>query len=154
MKLTPITSKARAAFTLLEVILVMSVMMLVIGVGVGSFAYFDQEDPLEKPAQTLGQMSKQAMNTAVIQHRGMMIAFEKESFGVIGSGADTLGNYNHGKQIKIFLKRWGSKGWEKAEGQIWHFGEQGICEPLMVRFENADGFKEVKFHALTGGITR
>ncbi|MES2594973.1 MAG: hypothetical protein V4662_06550 [Verrucomicrobiota bacterium] len=154
MKLTSITRSARAAFTLLEVILVMSVMLLVIGVGVGSFAYFEAEDPLEKPAQTLGQMSKYAMNTAVIQHRGMMIGFDKESFGVLGGAPGDLGTYSHGKQIKVFVRRWGGKGWEKAEGQIWRFGEQGICEPLMVRFENADGFRDVKFHALTGGITR
>lgn len=154
MNLTSIPRSTRAAFTLLEVILVMSVMVLVIGVGVGSFAYFDQEDPLEKPAQALGQMSKLAMNTAVIQHRGMMIGFEKESFGVLGADAGELGSYSHGKEIKVFIKRWGAKGWDKAEGQLWRFGEQGICEPIVVRFENKDGFRDVKFHPLTGGITR
>lgn len=154
MKLTTITSKSRAAFTLLELILVMSVMMLVIGIGVGSFAYFDDVDPFDKPTQALSQMSKQALNTAVIQHRGMMIGFDKESFGVIGGGVGDMGTYTHGKEIKVLIRRWGGKGWEKAEGQVWRFGEQGICEPLMVRFENADGFREVKFHALTGGVTR
>lgn len=152
MKLSHHQPSTRAAFTLLEVILVMSVMMLVIGIGVGSFAYFEQEDPLEEPAQRLGQMSKHAMNTAVLQHRGMMIAFDKESFGVLGASAEGLGSYNHGKEIKVFLKRWGSRSWEKAEGKVWRFGEQGICEPLMVRFENREGFRELKFHPLTGGV--
>jgi type II secretory pathway pseudopilin PulG len=146
--------QACGAFTLLELILVMSVMVLVLGVGVGSFAYFDQVDPLEEPAQQLGQMSKYAMNTAVIQHRSMTIAFDKENFGVVGASAGGMGNYSHGKSIKVFIKRWGGKGWEKAEGQIWRFGEQGICEPITVRFEEAQsGFREVKFHALTGGVT-
>ncbi len=154
MKLTSITRSTRAAFTLLELILVMSVMVLVIGVGVGSFAYFEAVDPLDEPAQTLGQMSKHAINAAKIQHRGMMIGFDKESFGVLGGAPGQLGSYSHGKEIKIFIKRWGDKGWGKAEGQLWHFGEQGICEPITVRFENADGFRDVKFHALTGGITR
>lgn len=154
MKLTAITRSTRAAFTLLELILVMSVMVLVIGVGVGSFAFFETEDPLEKPAQTLGQMSKHALNTAVIQHRGLTIGFDKESFGVLGGAPGDLGSYSHGKEIKVFLKRWGDKGWSKAEGQLWHFGEQGICEPITVRFENAEGFRDVKFNALTGGITR
>lgn len=154
MKLPLTSAPSRAAFTLLELILVMSVMVMVIGVGVGSFAYFEQVDPLEEPEQKLGQMAKFAMNTAVLQHRGMIIGFDKESFGVFGGAPDGLGTYSHGKDIKVFIRRWGGKGWEKAEGQIWRFGEQGICEPLMVRFENEDGFREVKFHALTGGIVR
>ena len=58
----------------------------------------------------------------------------------------------NGKEIKVFLKRWGSRSWEKAEGKVWRFGEQGICEPLMVRFENREGFSELKFHPLTGGV--
>jgi len=154
MNLPRPAASARSGFTLLELILVMSVMLMVIGIGVGSFAYFEQVDPLEEPEQRLGQMAKHALNIAVLQHRGMIIGFDKESFGVIGGAPEGLGSYSHGKVIKVFIKRWGGKGWEKAEGQIWRFGEQGICEPLMVRFENEDGFREVKFHALTGGIVR
>lgn len=154
MKIRRQPSSAKAAFTLLEVILVMGVMMLVIGVGAGSFAYFEMEDPLEEPVQKLGQMSKLALNTAVLQHRGMMIGFDKESFGIVGEGGGTLARYSHGKQVRVLIRRWQGKGWEPAEGQVWHFGEQGICEPVVIRFENAEGFREVKFHALTGGITQ
>jgi hypothetical protein len=155
MKIHPPSPRAGRAFTLLELILVMSVMVMVIGVGVGSFAYFDQVDPLDEPAQRLGQMSKYAMNTAVLQHRGMTIGFEKDSFGVLGADSGEMGSYSHGKAVKVFIKRWGGRGWEKAEGQIWRFGEQGICEPIIVRLEDSTGgFRDVKFHALTGGITQ
>jgi hypothetical protein len=152
MKICRLRQHVSAAFTLLEVILVMGVMLLVIGVGAGSFAYFELVDPLEEPAMKLGQMSKAALNTAVLQHRGMMIGFDKESFGILGDGNTTLARYSHGKQIRVLIKRWQGRGWEPAEDQIWHFGEQGICEPITVRFENAEGFREVKFHALTGGV--
>lgn len=145
---------ARAAFTLLEVILVMGVMLLVIGVGAGSFAYFEMEDPLEAPAQRLGQMSKHALNTAVLQHRGMMIGFDKAGFGILGQGAGAIPRFTHGKELRILIRRWGDRDWSPAEGQVWNFGEQGICEPLVVRFENAEGFREVKFQALTGAIVR
>jgi hypothetical protein len=155
MKTPPPSPRSSGAFTLLELILVMSVMVMVIGVGVGSFAYFDQVDPLDEPAQRLGQMSKYAMNTAVIQHRGMTIGFDKDSFGVLGADSGEMGSYSHGKAVKVFIKRWGGKGWEKAEGQTWRFGEQGICEPIIVRLENSEGgYRDVKFHALTGGVTQ
>lgn len=117
MKIPPPSPHACGAFTLLELILVMSVMVLVIGVGVGSFAYFDQVDPLEEPAQQLGQMSKYAMNTAVIQHRGMTIGFDKESFGVLGASSGGMGSYSHGKNIKVFIKRWVAKAGKRPRAR-------------------------------------
>jgi len=143
----------KRGFTLLEIIVVMTIMMLIIGVGFASFTFFDDEDPFEKPTQSLSQMSKFALNTAVIQHRGLMIGFGKDDFGVVGSTIDRMSNFTLPSDMKVLIRRWGDKGWQKAEGQIWKFGEQGICEPLSVRFEIKNGGShEVKFHPLTGGI--
>lgn len=141
----------RHGFTLMELIVVMSIMMLIIGIGFGSFAYFDQEDPFEKPAQRLTTMSKYALNTAVLQHRGMTIRFDKNSFTVLGAEVPDGSQYQLPKGMKVLIKHMGGKGWEDAEGQFWHFGEQGICEPLRVRFESKDGIRDLVFHPLTGG---
>ena len=141
-----------SAFTLFEIIIVMSIMMLIVGIGYASFSFFEDEDPFEKPVQQLTQMSKFSLNTAVIQHRGMLIAFSEEGFGVVGSTATGMSNFTVPKNVQILIKRWQGKGWEKAEGQVWRFGEQGICEPLKVRFEIKNGgSREVTYHALTGG---
>jgi hypothetical protein len=141
-----------SAFTLFEIIIVMSIMMLIVGIGYASFSFFEDEDPFEKPVQQLSQMSKFSLNTAVIQHRGMLIAFSEEGFGVVGSTATGMGSFTVPKNVQIMIKRWQGKGWEKAEGQVWRFGEQGICEPLKVRFEIKNGgTREVTYNALTGG---
>lgn len=142
-----------SGFTLLEIIVVMTIMMLIIGIGFASFTFNDDVDPFEKPVQSLTQMSKFALNRAVIQHRGLIIGFDKESFGVIGANENGMSGYSLPKDMKVFIKRWGGKGWEKAEGQLWRFGEQGICEPIKVRFENQSGSRDVTFHPLTGGTT-
>ena len=145
-------SRRHSAFTLLEIIVVMSIMMLIVGIGYASFTFFEDEDPFEKPVQQLTQMSKFSLNTAVIQHRGMMIGFGEEGFGVVGASAEGMSLFTVPKDMKILIKRWQGKGWEKAEGQFWRFGEQGICEPVKIRLEIKNGgSREVTFHPLTGG---
>lgn len=83
-----------SGFTLLEVIVVMTIMILIIGIGYASFSFLEDDDPLEKPIQQLTQMSKHALNTAVLNHRGMIIGFNKDSFGIIGSDAEGMGSFS------------------------------------------------------------
>lgn len=146
--LTP-SRRPTSGFTLLELIVVMSIMLLVIGLGFGSFTLLDDNDPFEKPAQELTQMSRFAMGAAVIQHRSMTIAFDKDGFGILGGGAENS-YFKVAKGMKVLIHRLGGKGWEKAEGHSWVFGEQGICEPIRVRFESQAGVRDLAFHPLTG----
>ncbi|MEN3943067.1 type II secretion system protein [Prosthecobacter sp. SYSU 5D2] len=149
MKLVP-PHRSASGFTLLELIVVMSIMLLVIGLGFGSFSMLDDNDPFEKPAQDLTQMSRFAINAAVLQHRTLTIAFDKEGFGILGS-TNREGDYSRvPKGMKIFILRLGARDWEKAEGHNWQFGEQGICEPIKVRFESQAGVRDLAFHPLTG----
>lgn len=140
--------------TLIELITVMSIMLIITGVGVLSFTYFDDEDdPFAKTAQKLVQMSKFAHQSAVLQHRRMIIGFDKEGFGVLGEGGTGDGARHQVPQdMKVLILRYGARGWDKAEGHLWPFGEQGICEPLKIRLENAAGFREMAFHPLTGAL--
>lgn len=141
-----------SAFTLLELVAVMSIMMLVIGLGFASFSVFEDNDPFEQPAIRLASMSKFAINVAVIQRRTIKIAFDKEGFGVIGADMPGGSHFSVPKGMKIFIQRLGGKGWDKSEGQSWTFGEQGICEPIRVRFESPEGSRDVAFHPLTAAV--
>lgn len=147
-----LSSRLRAGFTVLEIVVVMSIMVLIVGIGVASFSLYDDEDPFEKPAQSLTQMSRFAHQAAVIQHRSMTIAFDKESFGLLGvSMPDGASNFSVPKNMKVLIRRHRANNWEKAEGNTWTFGEQGICEPIKIRFESNAGSREIAFHPLTGG---
>ncbi|MES2738799.1 MAG: prepilin-type N-terminal cleavage/methylation domain-containing protein [Verrucomicrobiota bacterium] len=141
---------SRAAFTLLELIVVMSIMLLVIGLGFGSFSLLEDNDPFQKPAQELTEMSRFAISAAVLQHRTMTIAFDKEGFRLLGATGGKGQAFQVPKGMKVLIQRLGGKGWEKAEGHFWPFGEQGICEPIRIRFESAQGSRELAFHPLTG----
>lgn len=152
MKITAAARHNSRGFTLLELVVVMSIMMLMIGLGVVSFRFYDEKDPFEEPATKLRQMSKFALHSAALQHRGRTIGFDKTGFGLMGGGAEVGAgeHYTVPEDMKVLILRMGAKSWDKAEGHLWQFGEQGICEPIKIRFENAEGFREVAFHPLTG----
>lgn len=149
MKSTPYRIK-RAGFTMLEIVVVLSIMVLVIGIGFSSFAVLDDEDPFEQPAQKLTQMSRFAIHASVLQQRAMTIAFDKKGFSLLGSTVPEGAYYTVPQGMKVLIHRMGGRDWEKAEGHFWRFGEQGICEPIQVRFESTAGFRDLKFHPLTG----
>ncbi len=131
----------------------MSLMAMLVGIGVASFASLERKEPLQEHVDALAKMSRQALRDAVMKHQGIQIAFEREGFSLGGAGG-----HQHGRDLKVYIKRWMSKQWQKAEGQLWFFGEQGICEPLSVKFEQIDSqgeviSREVKFHPLTAALS-
>lgn len=135
---------------MLEIVVVMSIMVLIVGIGFASFTFMESEDPFEKPAQSLIEMSKFAIHAAVLQHRSMTVVFDKEGFGLLGSTVAQGARYPVPKGMKVMILRHRANGWEKAEGHTWVFGEQGICEPIKIRFESTAGVREIAFHPLTG----
>lgn len=152
MKYTAPVSRRLAGFTLMELVAVMSIMLLVVGLGFASFAVFDDKDPFEEPAERLTFMSRFAINAAVLQRRTLTIAFDKQGFGVIGADVPDGSYFTVPKDMKVTLMHMNGKRWENAEGHTWVFGEQGICEPIRVKFESTAGVRELAFHPLTGGL--
>ncbi len=150
MKPAPYLPK-RSGFTMLEIVVVMSIMVMIIGIGFASFTFLENDDPFEKPAQSLTEMSKFAINASVLQHRSMSIVFDKKGFGLLGSSMPEGSYYTVPESMRTLVYRMGGKSWEKAEGHVWRFGEQGICEPIKVRFQSATGIRDLTFHPLTGG---
>lgn len=149
------TSRIRCrqqGFTMLEIVVVLSIMTVIMGIGFASFNLLDDDDPFAKPAQEILQMAKFAHQSAVLQHRSMTLAFDKEGFGLIGV-ADAVGaRRSLPSGMKLFILRYGAKNWEKAEGHRWPFGEQGICEPVKLRLETETDYRELAFHPLTGTL--
>lgn len=147
------THRPPGGFTMLEIVVVMSIMIVIIGIGFASFSMFDDDDPFDQSAQKLVQMSRFAHQSAVLQHRRMIIGFDKEGFGVLGEGGTGDGaRHQVPKGMKVLIQRYGARRWEDAEGHFWPFGEQGICEPLKIRLESNAGFREMAFHPLTGAL--
>lgn len=146
------TRRRHQGFSMLEMVVVLSIMIVVMGIGFASFNLLDDKDPFDQTAQELVQMAKFAHQSAVLQHRGMTLAFDKEGFGLIGAAEGVGARRNLPGGMKLFILRYGAKNWEKAEGHRWPFGEQGICEPVKLRLETETAFRELAFHPLTGTL--
>lgn len=150
-------------FTLLELCVVMMVMALMIGLAVFSFQGLDGEGAMRRPASELESMAKEAVRRASLYESPQVIAFEKTGF-VMQYRQDTDPSRKTEKsekwqrrvtvppEMKILIRRWGSKKWVPAPGEHWIISAGGFCEPLEVRLELGESFLQMEFDPLSGGV--
>lgn len=150
-------------FTLLELCVVMMVMALMIGLAVFSFQGLDGEAAIRRPASELESMAKEAVRRASLYETPQVIVFEKTGFVMkyrqdvdANSNADQSAKWQRRvtvpPQMKILIKRWGSKKWITAIGERWVISAGGFCEPLEVRLELGGSFLQMEFDPLSGGV--
>lgn len=140
----------RAGFTLLEMITVMALIIMMMGVAAFATRQAAPEPAVREPGNELVRLAKTAVRAAAVQGRGYMLAFDKNGFSLLGAGGGQNDRVSLPKGMKVFIKRWGSRDWEPAEGQRWWFGMQGLCEPLSVRIAAKDSALMLRFNPLTG----
>jgi Tfp pilus assembly protein FimT len=139
-----------AAFTLLEMITVMAVMMLMLGIASFAMREASPDPSVRKPGDELIRLSKTAVRASAIQGRGFAISFDRSGFSLLTEQSGQRDRVNLPKGMKVFIKRWGARQWEEADGHRWWFGSQGLCEPLSVRLTAQDSALMMKFNPLTG----
>ena len=144
-------SRRARGFTLLEMLIVISLMVVMAGVGAWSFAGFDEEKSVRQPGDELIRMAKQAVRAAAVESRPFSIQFSETGFAV--AGFQDKGSFTLDEATVISLLRWGEKDWTPAAGQTWMFGANGLCDPLRVRIESPAAKLEMTFNALTGSPT-
>ncbi len=152
-----------SAMTLMEMMLVLFIMAIFVGIGAFSYQGATEEEILGKPAAELQRMARESVSRAGTYEEQQTILFEKDGFGIRYRGEVGLNKKSNDKQywlrrvqtppeMKILLKRWGSKEWLPAAGQRWVTLPGGLCEPVAVRLEWKRSFWEMQFHPLTGGV--
>ena len=139
-----------AGFTILEVIVVMAIMIMMIGVAAFAIRQEDPDPSVRKPADDLIRLAKTAVRGSAVQGRSFSVLFEKKGFALFGSDDGQRDHISLPTGMKMFVKRWGARSWEPAEGFRWTFGMQGLCEPIAVRLAAKDSVLEMKFNPLTG----
>ena len=149
------------AFTLLEIMIVLAIMMMLTGLG---FAFsFNMDDRTDKPKDHLIRMARQASRSAIVQGHPVSISFSKKSFQVNNDtdGAKaTEGNNKESscpipKGTVIDYQRWnGGARWQPSEGLVWTFYPTGISDALHFRIDDEEGRTLMKFNPLTGSPAR
>jgi prepilin-type N-terminal cleavage/methylation domain-containing protein len=130
---------AARAFTLLEVIVAMSIGLIVLGVSVLSISGVQDENRLRRQATDIEGTVREALFEAVSTQRPVRLALDG---GLGGEGG-------------VLVRRFGEKKFREArQGEFWEFSPTGICEPIEVRVESALGEIELAFDPLTGMAKR
>ena len=130
-----VTRHSRQGFTLVEVIVALSIAMLLIGVAALSITAVNDENQLRRTASAIELSARDSLLQAVAESRPVQV--DLASFGG-GAGVVEVRRYGE----KVFR--------EPKRGEVWEFSPTGVCEPVEVRITSEAGSIELGFDPLTG----
>lgn len=133
-----------SAFTLIEILVVMSIIVLMLGISIISIAGVKDEDRLRRAVAVIESTARENLLEAVKNQQLVRMQLAAGSFG---SAADFGG--------KLEIRRVGEREFRAPKrGEIWEFSPTGICEPIEVRLSGSGGTVELAFDALTACAKR
>ena len=133
-----------AGFTLLEIIVAMSLTLLIIGIAVVSISGVRAEDKLRRAAAVIETTARQNLLQALDRQQTVRMEL---SAGAFGTGEEFNG--------MLTVRRVGESDFRKPKrGEAWEFSPTGICEPIEVRISSAAGQIEIGFDPLTACAKR
>jgi hypothetical protein len=164
----------RRAFTIMEIILVMALIVLVFAGGYVGMASANDERELKRPYVELRGLAKTAWQRAMHEQRAWQIRFLPDRFILepkmavnaadqqLFHDADVMKGRGTGVEtvelsegITMEVRRWGGKTWFQpaaAPVTAWVFEHSGLCEPISVRFTLAGRTIGAQFDPLTASV--
>lgn len=134
--------RQKAAFTLLEVVLVIAVLMVLIGIAAFSFRGLDQEQVLTRYAVDIQELAGKARRTAISEGSSVVL--------LVGTNAVSARNQQAVlADCTVEIRRWGTNKWSTPRDYAWRFEPNGICEPIGLRLTRGEASYEMLFHPLT-----
>jgi type II secretory pathway pseudopilin PulG len=127
--------RQRAAFTILEVCIAMTIGLLLIGVSTLAISSVQAEARLKDSAADIENTVRTALLDAMADHRAVQLSLDS-SFG----GASGM----------VEIKRHGETKFRPTKsGEFWEFSPTGVCEPIELRITSDEGTIELGFDPLT-----
>jgi len=172
------TDRRSRGFTLLELIVVLSIAAIVLAGGVGMMIYSSDERELSDVSSGIELLAKKARTMAILQQTPYALEFRdgvvkllplanagmdetRLSSGrqvggeVDDESAGVVDSYHLSGDVGMFVRRWNSDAWLTTRNKsihIWRFDPNGISEPLGVRLTLNDSWSEDTYHPLTATI--
>lgn len=166
-------------FTLLEIVIVLTIAALIMGGAVGMMLYSSDERLLRDASGEIEMLAKRARTTAILQQTPYALEFregivrmmplaqagreEKKTAGGRRIGGEPVEEEQGGvrwelvleKDLGLFIRRWNSAELlpaVKNAVHVWRFDPNGLCEPLSVRLTVDSSWSEDTYHPLTATI--
>lgn len=156
-------------FTILEIVIAISLMALLIALAVGSTITLSHQRLLQQPMNKVREFAKRARNLAILEQRPYQVVIMPNSVaiyslistdggqGVFGAAeaAQQRGRvdyYEWDSDVVMSVRRWRAQEFMEPSRQVWIFERSGLCEPLAVRADSEHGFIEMAFNALDAHV--
>ncbi len=131
-------------FTLLEIIVAMSLTVLIIGIAIPNVSGVIAEDKLRRAAAVIETTARQNMLQALNSQQTVRMELSAGAFGTTDEFSGMLQ-----------VRRFGEGAFRKPKrGEAWEFSPSGICEPIEVRISGPAGQIEIGFDPLTACAKR
>lgn len=139
-----------AGFTLLEVIVALSIALLLIGISTLSINGIQDEHKLRKISALIENTARGSLMRAVADSRRVFVELGPNSIVAPTTQATDIPE-DYAFEGNLEVRRYGEKAFRRpGHGEIWEFSPTGVCEPLELRVSNATGTIELAFDPLTG----
>ena len=161
----------RTGFTLVEIIITISIIALLLGVTLLSINAVSSERKLREPAETIKDFAKQARMYAIVEQRPHQVLLTAQSVHLQSSGhvltedmvsfggdlsqeIPSIKMVRLDPDLRLQIRRWSEENWRDVKVESWVFEHTGICEPLSIRlFRYSDGsYLEITFNPLTASV--
>jgi type II secretion system protein H len=148
-----IRSGASRAFTLIEIVIVVSIAMLVLLLAVPSLTGVLADRRLHRSLDAFTDLVRQAQERSVTEHRSYLVVWGDKDIvlrpEVFAKGEDdkaiAVFPLERSNSVKLLL----SAALRKNPPGEWIFWPSGICEPAIVQFNGRDGEWTAKYSPLT-----
>ena len=136
-----IQSQNSRGFSLLEIIVALSVAMLILGAASLTIGSVNQEHQLRRFAGGIETAARAAHLDAVTNQQTRVLMLDGKSIRDLKSG----------KELEVpKLELSIDSKWKTPRDIAWKFSPSGICEPISLRITSENGTLEMTFDPLTG----
>ncbi|MBK1792605.1 type II secretion system protein [Persicirhabdus sediminis] len=155
--------------TLLEVVIVISMIAILTGIGLVAMAGSQDSDSLRKFAIEFESMAKRGRMMANKEHKPYQIKVSDNSAVLYGyqrpldSDEDYVPSQSYQEisriefpgEMQFDFKYWGQNDWTTLKRDVefvWKLEPKGIVEPVSVRYSIEDNYISQEYHPLTAGV--
>lgn len=140
-------------YTLLEIALLVTIIVLLVGAAVPLTSGFVREQRLREAVRGLLVLAKTARTDAMTSGRPSEVVFDKKGFVLRRPGDEEESeSVRLARGTTYQLRPFAADKPLRPDGQRWIFQPTGLCEPIAVRIMEGEAWIEVQFDPLTAGI--
>jgi prepilin-type N-terminal cleavage/methylation domain-containing protein len=173
-------ARARAAgFSLLELVIALSLVALIVSIGAISYASGKDERVLRETAVRIEAMSSRGHAMSILHQKPFWLSLGQENIALVGADVRrqpvdedgevipweeeeltteiTYEEFVPNGEIIVSLRRWGARedDWVSPGEDLyvnWQFQNTGLCEPVAIRIEKGESYIVMYMHPLTARV--